>query len=245
MSDLHLSIIVPAFNESENLERLVAEVTEVVAPVGQAWELVIVDDGSTDGSPEIFRRLLAAYPHLRVIALQKRSGQTAALEAGLRAARGEILATLDADLQNDPRDIVRLLPLVAGGPWDMVNGWRRNRRDPWLRRVSTKVANGVRNRLTHENINDSACALKVFRRECVERLKFFNGLHRFLPTLIKMEGYRVTELEVNHRPRVAGTAKYGLWNRVFRALRDAFAIRWMQSRMIRCQARELERDGHE
>jgi len=204
---------------------------------------LIVNDGSTDGSADVLRGLLEGHAPLRVLSLRRRSGQTAALDAGLRAARGRFVATLDADLQNDPRDIARLLPRVVSGQWDMVNGWRRDRRDPWLRRVSTRIANGVRNWLTREQINDSACALKVFRRECVARLKLFNGLHRFLPTLVKMEGYRVTEVVVNHRPRTAGQAKYGVWNRVFRALRDAFAIRWMQSRMIRYEADELERQN--
>jgi len=125
---------------------------------------------------------------------------------------------------------------------DFANGWRKDRRDPWLRRVSTRIANGVRNRLTHEQIHDSACGLKVFRREVAERVRLFNGLHRFLPTLARMHGFRVAEVPANHRPRTAGRAKYGVWNRVFKALRDCFAIRWMQRRLLVYQVEEEERD---
>ena len=132
-----------------------------------------------------------------------------------------------------------MLELIEAGECDMVVGWRKHRRDNWLRLVSTRIANWVRNKLTGETIHDSATGLQVFRRRCIERVKLFDGLHRFLPTLIKLEGYRVREVVVNHRPRTTGRAKYGLWNRVFRALRDLFAVRWMKSRFIRYHAREL------
>ena len=240
--EVYLSIVAPAYNEAENVQRLVSEVSAAAASLGQPWELLIVNDCSADETPAVLRRMMGQCPQLRVISLRRRSGQTAALEAGLRAARGRYIGTLDADLQNDPRDIVRLLPHIVEGECDMINGWRKSRNDPWLRLVSTRIANGVRNWLTHETIHDSACGLKIFRRQCIARVKLFNGLHRFIPTLIRMEGFRVLELPVNHRPRTAGVAKYGLWNRVFRALRDAFAIRWMQSRKITYQSEEWERD---
>jgi len=241
--EVFLSLVAPAHNEAENVEALVREAAEVAsaAASGRPWELIIADDASTDGTPDALRRAMRACPRLRVVALKKRGGQTAALAAALRAARGRFVATLDADLQNDPHDIPRLLELVAGGACDFANGWRRQRRDTRLRRISTRIANGVRNRLTHETIRDSACGLRVFRRECIEQVKFFNGMHRFLPTLVRMEGYRVLEVPVRHRPRAAGRAKYGVWNRVFRALRDAFAVRWMQSRLLHIDAEEWER----
>jgi glycosyltransferase involved in cell wall biosynthesis len=242
-SGIHLSLVIPAYNERDNLARLVGEVRAAMAALGKPWELVLVNDGSTDDSAAIMRQLLVECPELRVLSFRECWGQTAALEAGLRAARGRFLATLDADLQNDPRDVARLLPLLEAGECDFVNGWRRDRRDPWLRLVSTRIANGVRNWLTHEDIRDSACALKVFRRECLERVKFFKGMHRFLPTLVGMEGWRVKEVPVSHRPRTAGVAKYGVWNRVFRALRDAFAVRWMQSRTVRYEVEEWRRDN--
>lgn len=240
--DVYVSVVSPAHNEAENLPALVAEVAEALAPLDRPWEMIVVDDASTDGSAAVLRRLMAGQPALRVLTLRPRSGQTAALEAGLRAARGRFIATLDADLQNDPHEILRLLPQVAEGECDFANGWRKDRRDPWLRRASTRIANGVRNRLTHEQIHDSACGLKVFRREVAERVRLFNGLHRFLPTLARMHGFRVAEVPVNHRPRTAGRAKYGVWNRVFKALRDCFAIRWMQRRMLVYQVEEQERD---
>ena len=239
---IHLSVVAPAYNEADNLEPLVREILEAVAPLGKAYEIVLVDDGSTDGSPEVLRALMREVPALRVLALERNSGQTAALDAGLRAAHGTFVATLDADRQNDPAEIPRLLAMLEADECDMATGWRARRNDPWLRRVSTKIANGVRNRLTREKIHDSACGLKVLRRECITRLKLFNGMHRFLPTLVKLEGWRVVEVPVNHRPRAAGTAKYGVWNRVFRALRDCLAVRWMQRRMIRYCVKEWERD---
>jgi dolichol-phosphate mannosyltransferase len=237
---VHLSVIAPAHNEAENLLRLVEETASALSSLRQTWEILIVNDASTDNSLQLLRQLKQKYPQLRVLSLPQRSGQTAALDAGLRQARGIFLATLDADLQNDPADIPRLLEVLYSQPFDLVNGWRSDRRDPWLRRVSTRIANATRNWLTHEQIHDSACGLKVFRRECLERLKLFNGLHRFLPTLVKMEGYRVIEVPVNHRPRVAGKAKYGVLNRVFKSLRDCFAIRWMQRRALRYECQELD-----
>ncbi|HNT37424.1 MAG TPA: glycosyltransferase, partial [bacterium] len=170
---------------------------------------------------------------------------TSALDCALRRARGKYIASLDADLQNDPKDIPTMLVPIVSGKCDMVNGWRKDRRDPWIRLVSTKIANGVRNWLTHETIRDSACGLKVFRRECIERVKLYKGMHRFLPTLVKMEGFRVIEVPVNHRPRTAGKTKYSIGNRLFRALRDAFAVRWMQSRTVLYQYEEWEREDAE
>jgi dolichol-phosphate mannosyltransferase len=239
---IHLSVVAPAYNEADNLGPLVREITEAVAPLGKPYEIIFVDDGSTDRSAGVLRDLMREVPALRVLALERNSGQTAALDAGLRAARGTYVATLDADRQNDPAEIPRLLAMLEADECDMAGGWRARRNDPWLRRVSTRIANGVRNWLTREQIHDSACGLKVFRRECVARLKLYNGMHRFLPTLVKLEGYRVAEVPVNHRPRAAGTAKYGVWNRVFRALRDCLAVRWMQRRMIRYRVTEWERD---
>jgi len=240
--DVHVSVVAPAYNEAANLPELVREIVAVMGPLGRPWEIVVVDDGSTDDSLKVLAALMREVRPLRVIALERHAGQTAALDAGLRAARGRFIVTLDADRQNDPAEIPRLLHVVETDACDFINGWRAKRNDPWLRRISTKIANGVRNRLTQEDIHDSACGLKVFRRECIEHVKLFNGLHRFLPTLVRLEGFRVVEAPVSHRPRVAGRAKYGVWNRVFKALRDTFAIRWMQRRAIAYRVQELERD---
>jgi glycosyltransferase involved in cell wall biosynthesis len=239
---VHLSVVAPAHNEAENLPRLLAEIAAALAPCAYRWEVLITDDASTDGTAAVLRDLRRQHPQLRVLSMRHRSGQTAAVDAGLRHARGTFIATLDADLQNDPADIPRLLELLQSQPQQcgFVNGWRANRHDPWIRLVSTRVANRVRNWLTHEQIHDSGCGLRVFRRECIARLKLFNGMHRFLPTLVKMEGYEVIEVPVNHRPRTAGKAKYGVLNRLFKALRDAFAVRWMQQRVLHYECQEWE-----
>ncbi|MCU0913343.1 MAG: glycosyltransferase family 2 protein [Planctomycetes bacterium] len=240
---IYLSIVAPAHNEMENLPRLLGEIAAALASCAHPWEVIITDDASTDGTPSVLQDLRKKYSQLRVLSMRRRSGQTAAVDAGLRHARGTFVATLDADLQNDPADIPRLLNLLEAQPQQcgFVNGWRANRHDPWIRLVSTRIANRVRNWLTHEQIHDSGCGLRVFRRECIDRVKLFNGMHRFLPTLVKMEGYQVMEVPVNHRPRTAGKAKYGVLNRVFKALRDAFAVRWMQQRVLRYECREWER----
>jgi len=239
--EIYLSVVAPAHNEAENVGRLVDEVAAMANGLGQPWELIITNDGSTDETPKVLEERLETCPQLRVLSMRQRSGQTSAVEAGLRSARGRFVAMLDADLQNDPADLPAMIEKLAANECDMVNGWRRDRQDPWIRLVSTRVANGVRNWLTHETIRDSACGLKVFKRQCLPPLKLYNGMHRFLPTLVKMEGFRVIEVPVHHRPRTAGKAKYGVLNRVFRALRDAFAVRWMQSRTVRYEFTEWER----
>jgi dolichol-phosphate mannosyltransferase len=237
---VHLSVVAPAHNEMDNLPRLIDEIAAALAKLEHRWEVIIADDASTDGTAAVLRDLRKKHPQLRVLSMRQRSGQTAALDAALRHAKGTFIAMLDADLQNDPADIPRMLDMLQSQPCDFVNGWRANRRDPWLRLLSTRIANRVRNWLMHEQIHDSGCGLKVFRRECLDRVKLFNGMHRFLPTLVRMEGYRVIEVPVSHRPRTAGRAKYGVLNRVFKALRDALAVRWMQQRTVRYECQEWE-----
>jgi len=239
--EVYLSVVAPAYNEEANIGKLVEQVKAAMAGFDRSWELVIVDDGSTDSSVEVLRSLMAKNVFLRVVRMKKNSGQSAAVEAGIRHAYGSVIATTDSDLQNDPNEIPRMAALLKDGGCDFVNGWRRRRNDPWIRLVSTKIANGVRNWLTSETIHDSACGLKVFRRECLSEMKLFNGMHRFLPTLAKLQGYKVVEVEVNHRPRVAGKAKYGVWNRVFCGFRDIFGVRWMASRLVVYEAEELEK----
>jgi dolichol-phosphate mannosyltransferase len=237
-----ISVVSPAFNEGENLPHLVDQVEQAMSTVRQSWEFIIVDDGSTDNSLDVLRSLMPRKPFLRVVSLSRNSGQSAAVEAGIRNAHGQIIAMLDSDLQNDPKEIPRMVGLIVEGKCDFVNGWRHRRNDPWIRLVSTKVANGVRNWLTNESIHDSACGLKVFRRECFEHMRLFRGSHRFLPTLARMQGYSVVEIEVNHRARTAGKAKYGIWNRVFCGLRDTFGVRWMASRNVNYKFTEVTSD---
>lgn len=230
MAQPEISLIVPVYNEEENLPILAAEIRTALAGTGRVYEVLFVDDGSTDRSPAVLRQLAAGDPRLRILHLRRNSGLSAALDAGFRHARGEVLVSLDSDLQNDPADIPRLLEELAG--CDVVCGVRARRRDNWLRRVSSRIANGVRNRLTDESIADVGCTLRAYRAEFVRRIPMFTGMHRFLPTLLRMEGARIKEVPVNHRPRLHGEPKYNVRNRIWKALTDLWAVRWMQRRWI-------------
>jgi glycosyltransferase involved in cell wall biosynthesis len=230
VSEPELSIVIPAFNEEDNLAPLLEEIRAALDPRGIVYEVVVVDDGSTDRSPQVLAELRAADGRLRVLRQRRNAGQSAAFAAGFRCARAPIVVTLDADLQNDPVDIPRLLAAIAD--CDVVCGIRANRHDSWVRRLSSLIANGVRNRLTHDDIVDTGCSLKAFRAAFLPQLPMFTGMHRFLPTLLRLQGARVRQIPVNHRPRRHGVAKYGIGNRVFRALADLFAVRWMQRRWI-------------
>ncbi|MES1245292.1 MAG: glycosyltransferase family 2 protein [Acidobacteriota bacterium] len=225
-----ISIVIPVYNEEENLPVLAEEIRAALETVNRPYEVVLVDDGSTDTSPAVMARLAREDPRVRVVRQRRNSGQSAALDAGARFARGGIVVTLDADLQNDPADIPRLLERMDG--FDVVSGVRARRRDTWVRRVSSKIANGIRNRVTHESVTDVGCTLRAMRIEYLRRIPVFNGMHRFLPTLLRMEGARVTEVPVNHRPRLHGQPKYNIRNRIFRALADLFGVRWMQTRWV-------------
>ena len=232
--------MVPAYNERENLAPLLAEIAAALAapPRPPSYEVIVVDDGSTDGTFEALKALRPQYPQLRVIAFERNAGQTAAFAAGFRAARAPVVVTLDADLQNDPADIPRLVETLQRSGATAVAGYRATRRDtPW-KRLQSRIANGIRNRLNGEVIRDTGCSLKAFRTEAVRAVPLFSGMHRFLPTLIKMQGGTVTEVAVGHRPRRHGVTKYGMWNRVLRSLMDAFAVRWMQRRALRYRVRE-------
>jgi dolichol-phosphate mannosyltransferase len=227
----YLSLVVPAYNEVENVPLLVDEIRQALAPSKPEWELVLVDDGSTDGTLDAMRRAAGEDPRVRVLRHRRNAGQTAALATGFRAARGAVIVTLDADLQNDPADIPRFLAELDRG-FDVVSGVRVDRRDSFVRRASSRIANAVRNWATDESIADVGCSLKAYRAEFLRDLPLFTGMHRFLPTLVRWNGARVTEIAVRHRPRLHGVAKYGIGNRLFRALADLFAVRWMRKRWL-------------
>ena len=233
----YLSLVIPAYNEQENVEALLGRVGAALGQIGKPFEVIIIDDGSTDQTPQLLRDAMTRLPWLRVLRLQKNSGQSAAFDAGFKAARGDVIATIDADLQNDPEEIPRLLPMLDG--YDMVTGWRRDRQDTKFRKVQTKVANRIRNWISDETINDSASSLKLYKRHCLEGIHLFTGAHRFFPTLVKMRGYTVREEPVKHSPRHAGTAKYGFRNRALRAFVDLLAVRWMKKRYIRYEVKEV------
>jgi glycosyltransferase involved in cell wall biosynthesis len=223
-----LSVLAPIYDEVESLRPLVEAIREALD--GHAFEIVLVDDGSSDASAALIRALADQDARVRGVFQPEHRGQTSALSAGLEHVRGDVIATLDADLQNDPADIPRLLGVL--GENDAVVGYRLRRRDDLVRRTSSRIANAVRNRLTGDSVRDTGCSLKVFRRHALTALPLFEGMHRFLPTLLRMHGFRVIEHPVAHHPRLYGTSKYGVWNRAFRALRDLIAVRWMRSRVI-------------
>jgi len=231
-----LSLVIPAYNEEETIEECVREADGVLARLGRPYEILVVDDGSTDGTFERLRALKRGVSALRAIRYRENRGQTTAMAAGFENARAEIIVTIDADMQNDPADIPRLVDRL--GDYDVVCGVREKRRDSFVRKASSTIANSVRNRLTHENIHDVGCTLRAFRAAYLRRVKLFEGMHRFLPTLLRLEGARIVEIPVRHRPRLKGKNKYGIGNRLFKGLRDLWAVRWMQSRYIRYRVEE-------
>ncbi|MCD6385770.1 glycosyltransferase family 2 protein [Candidatus Sumerlaeota bacterium] len=229
----YISVIVPVKNEYDNIEPLVREIVSAFEPTGWSYEIIYVDDGSTDNSFDKIQSLREQFPQLRGIQLDRNYGQSTAFLAGVDTARGELIATLDGDLQNDPADLPKMIELLQKKSLDMVTGIRVGRRDTFFRRIQSRIANYVRNKITGDNIIDSACAVRVYRRECFASIVKFNGMHRFMPTLFRMAGYRVEQVPVNHRPRRFGKAKYGMLNRVFKATADLFGVRWLQKNTLR------------
>jgi dolichol-phosphate mannosyltransferase len=225
MSEPAVSVVVPVFNEEENIPSLQAELGAALSPFD--YEVIFVDDGSTDRTVE----RIAADDRVQVICFEKNTGQSAAIYAGLQAARGAVAVLIDGDLQNDPADIPRLLAEVDRGA-DLVCGYRAQRKDTWVKRLTSRVANFVRSRFTKDGVRDTGCTLKAMRRECVRTLLPFKGMHRFIPALVKGAGYRLVEIPVNHRPRKFGQSKYGLGNRALRATIDMFGVRWLLSRSL-------------
>ena len=233
-----LSVVIPVYNEEASLTPLWSELRVVLEGLGLAFEVVFVDDGSRDRSAEIIRSFREADRRVRLVRLKTNGGETAATDAGLKAARGGRVVVMDADLQNDPRDIPMLLAHLDH--WDAVTGWRVNRAagDNLVRRASSRVANGIRNWMSDETIHDSGCTFRAFRRECLRGLVLYRGFHRFIPTLLRMRGYRVLEVPVGHRPRRFGRSKYGILDRALVAFADLLVIRWMKSRLLRYEVVE-------
>ncbi|HEY1770012.1 MAG TPA: glycosyltransferase family 2 protein [Chthoniobacterales bacterium] len=220
-----VSVVVPLYNEEENVALLQAELATGLAGIDH--EIIFVDDGSTDGT--IAR--LTSGPEIRILRFEKNAGQSAAMYAGANAARGAIVVLIDGDLQNDPADIARLLAEIERGA-DLVCGYRAQRKDTLVKRLTSRIANFVRSRFTKDGVRDTGCTLKAMRRECVRTLVPFKGMHRFIPALVKGAGYSLVEVPVNHRPRKFGQSKYGLGNRAVRATIDMFGVRWLLSRQM-------------
>ena len=234
-----LSLVIPCYNEAGNLRKLIEAIREAVDPLGLPYEVVITDDCSQDKSWEILRDMAAGDPRIRAQRFAFNCGESAASWAGLKSARGRHLVTLDADLQNDPRDLPRFLEALK--QFDCVCGTRtgtRGKGDGFVRIASSRIANGVRNKLSGEQISDAGCTYRAFKRECIDPLKFFKGMHRFLPTLFKIEGFTVPEIPVTNHPRFAGESHYGVWNRLFASFYDLLAVRWMKKRMLRYEITE-------
>jgi glycosyltransferase involved in cell wall biosynthesis len=235
---IDLSVVIPVYDEEESLPLLWSELRSVLDRAGLDFEVVFVDDGSRDRGAEVIRGLRDSDPRVRLVRLKANAGETAATDAGFHAARGRLIVTMDADLQNDPHDIPGLLRHLD--QWDAVTGWRVDRGDgdSVVRRLSSRIANGVRNWLSDDVIQDSGCTFRAFRRECLRGLVLYRGFHRFVPTLLKMRGYRVLEVPVRNRPRRFGQSKYGVLNRVFVATTDLLAVRWMKSRALHYEVAE-------
>jgi glycosyltransferase involved in cell wall biosynthesis len=240
-ADLELSVVVPMLNEVESVPVLWGELEAALGKIGRRAEIIFVDDGSTDGSAEAVQALMKRDARVRLLSFETNAGLSAAFKAGYAAARAPIIVTLDADLQNDPRDVERLLAALEGA--DAAVGYREQRRDRWRKRVSSRIANAIRNRLTGDRVRDSACSLRVMRRECAAAIPPFSGMHRFVPTLLRMAGYRVVEVPVHHRPRSLGRSKFGIWNRALPAFIDLLVVRWMLRRTVRRRLREVAPAG--
>ena len=223
-----LSVIVPLYNEEENLPILQRELG--LALDGLDYEIVFVDDGSRDATRQAITA--DADGRVRVLAFERNAGQSAAMYAGLQAARGRLVALLDGDLQNDPADIRQLLAAAERTGADLICGYRAQRKDTLVKRLTSRIANSVRSRFTRDGVRDTGCTLKLMRRECVAALVPFVGMHRFIPALVKGAGFRLVEVPVNHRPRRFGVSKYGLGNRAWRATIDMFGVRWLLSRQL-------------
>lgn len=233
------SVIIPIKDERENLVPLIEGLVKVMdsheSSRTRPFEIIFVDDGSTDGSSEVMDRLASQDPRVKVFHFDRNYGKTAALDAGFRQSSGDVIVHLDGDLQQDSEDILTLVSYTT--TYDVVCGKRKDRQDNLVRKVSSRIANRVRNAFTHDGISDTGCPLKAFRRPVMEKLQLFEGLHRFFPALALMHGFTVTEVPVRHYPRIHGVSKFGVGNRLFKSVHDLIAVRWMHSRVLRYRYR--------
>jgi len=231
-----ISFVVPIYNEEENIPKLVEEIQAVAPDLSNDYEILLVDDCSSDNSLQLLRDLAKQDKSIRPLALARNSGQSAALYAGFQAADGDVIITMDADLQNDPADLRQMIKHY--GEYDMVNGWRFNRQDTLSKKIASKIGNFVRNWMTKETIHDTGCSLKIMNAQMLKRIRIYKGLHRFLPTLMRMEGAKVVEVKVNHRHRLYGESKYTNLQRGIEGFYDLIAVRWMQSRHLKIEVKE-------
>jgi dolichol-phosphate mannosyltransferase len=226
-----ISAVIPLFNEEDNIAELQSELASTLADIDH--EIIFVDDGSSDRTLERIKR----GPDTRILVFEKNTGQSAAMYEGINAARGEVIVLLDGDLQNDPHDIARLLAEIDKGA-DLVCGYRAKRQDNFSKRITSRFANAIRSRFTKDGVRDTGCTLKAMRRECRQALVPFRGMHRFIPALVKGMGYKLTEIPVNHRPRIHGESKYKFGSRARKATEDMFAVRWLLTRQLKYKVNE-------
>lgn len=224
------SVVIPVKDEAGNLLALIEELEKVMSHLNEPWELICVEDGSTDESLDLLISLSKTRSWLRIVVFPQNFGQSSAFDAGFKAAKGTFIITLDGDGQNDPADIPKLIALASD--CDLVCGWRVNRKDPLSKRLTSLLANKIRRKLCDDQVHDTGCSLKLYRRACLEQIKLYNGMHRFLPALFKIEGFRIREVPVNHRSRKTGSSKYGFSNRSLTPFFDMFAIMWMRRRRL-------------
>lgn len=240
-----ISVVIPIKDERDNLLALTDQLVKVLQGREESknapFEIIYVDDGSTDGSSEILDRLASEHRAVTVLHFDRNYGQSAGFDAGFKRSSGALVVTMDGDLQNDPEDIGLLLSYA--NDYDLVCGWRTERHDTVMRKISSRVANVVRNAVTGDRVHDTGCSLKIFRRRVIDRLPLFNGMHRFFPALALMHGFTVTEVPVRHHPRRHGISKYGVGNRLFKGLYDLMAVRWMRSRVLRYRLKDGQRPG--
>ncbi|HOH26880.1 MAG TPA: glycosyltransferase family 2 protein [Syntrophorhabdus sp.] len=240
-----VSIIIPVKDEGENIDILGNEINMAMENVTLPWECIWIDDGSTDTTVGELKKLSACDARHRLVILARNFGQSAALSVGFQNATGDILVTLDGDGQNDPADIPRLIEKLQKHGADMVNGVRQKRHDSFIRKISSRIANNFRDWVTGDSVTDVGCSVRVFKRECVKGIPVFKGMHRFLPTLVRMQGYtHIMESLVNHRPRVRGKTKYGIQNRLWVGLADLAAVKWMQSRLVFPEVQSMTSTTH-
>jgi glycosyltransferase involved in cell wall biosynthesis len=230
VESITLTVVIPVYNEAENIRPLVEGLESALRNAPGQSEILFVDDGSTDQTLALLKEAQQKDARIRIAHFRRNLGQTAAMGAGFRLARGKGVVTIDGDLQNDPAEITRLAEMLR--EWDVVCGIRVRRQDGLWKRISSRIGNGFRNWVTGDNIIDTGCTLKAYRGECLERLELYQGMHRFLPTLLKMRGFRVTQVPVSHHPRLGGKSKYRTWGRLKKGLSDVWAVRWMKRNWI-------------
>lgn len=224
------SVVIPLKNEEDNITDLVNELEPVMNNIGAPWELICIDDGSTDQTLPILKQLAKQKSYLRILAFTRNFGQSSAFDAGFKNSRGNFIITLDGDRQNDPADIPKLAKAIKD--CDLVCGQRQKRQDPWSKKIISYFANQIRSRVCYDGVSDTGCSLKIYRKECLKEIKMHQGMHRFLPALFNIEGYRIREVPVNHRERTKGTTKYNFFNRSFNTIADMLAVRWMYKRRL-------------